>query len=144
MGVVYEAFDTVNAASVALKLLPLVSPDSLLRFKREFRSVADIRHPNLVRLGELVAHEAQWFFTMELADGGDLIAYVRGHDAPAALPAAPALLSPGPGDSTAVGPHTVPDVPSAPVDGATPRLRPALAHLAQGLMALHEARCTHP
>ena len=143
MGVVYEAYDTVNASSVALKLLPLVSPDSLLRFKREFRSVADIRHPNLVRLGELVAHEAQWFFTMELVDGVDLIAYVRGHDAPAALPAAPAVLSPGPGDSTAVGPHTVPDVPSAPVDGANPRLRPALAHLAQGLMALHEAGCVH-
>ena len=93
MGVVYEAFDTVNAASVALKLLPLVSPDSLLRFKREFRSVADIRHPNLVRLGELVAHEAQWFFTMELVDGVDLISYVRGHDAPAV--SAPALLPPG-------------------------------------------------
>src|SRR3569623_1707239 len=73
MGVVYEAFDTVNAASVALKLLPLVSPDSLLRFKREFRRVADIRHPTLVRLSDLVAHEAQWYFTMGLVDGVDLV-----------------------------------------------------------------------
>src|SRR3569623_1948822 len=66
-GVVYEALDTLNAASVALKLLPLVSPDSLLRFKREFRSVADIRHPNLVRLGELVAHLAQWLIALHEA-----------------------------------------------------------------------------
>jgi len=142
MGVVYEAFDTLNAASVALKLLPLVSPDSLLRFKREFRSVADIRHPNLVRLGELVAHEAQWFFTMELVDGVDLISYVRGHDAPAAQPA-PVVLSPGPGVSTAVGPTAIADPPSAPVDGGNSRLRPALAQLAQGLIALHEAGCVH-
>jgi len=144
MGVVYEAFDTVNAASVALKLLPLVSPDSLLRFKREFRSVADIRHPNLVRLGELVAHEAQWFFTMELVDGVDLISYVRGRDAPpAAEVVAPVLLSAGPGASTAVGPATVADQPAAPVDGDNPRLRPAMAQLAQGLSALHEAGCVH-
>lgn len=141
MGVVYEAFDTVNASSVALKLLPLVSPDSLLRFKREFRSVADIRHPNLVRLGELVAHEAQWFFTMELVDGVDLISYVRGHDAPP--PPTHVVLSAGPGDSTAVGPTTVADAPSAPVDGSNTRLRPALAQLAQGLIALHQAGCVH-
>ena len=141
MGVVYEAFDTMNASSVALKLLPLVSPDSLLRFKREFRSVADIRHTNLVRLGELVAHEAQWFFTMELVDGVDLVSYVRGQDAPPT--AAPALMSPGPGASTAVGPSIVTDAPAAPVDGSNTRLRPALAQLAQGLMALHEAGCVH-
>src|SRR3569623_1240194 len=142
MGVVYAAFDTVNAAAEALKLLPLASPDSLLRFKREVRSVADIRHPNLVRLGELVAHEAQWFFTMELVDGVDLISYVRGHDAPAAQPA-PVVLSPGPGVSTAVGPTAIADPPSAPVDGGNARLRPALAPLAQGLIALHEAGCVH-
>src|SRR3569623_3059099 len=128
MGVVYAAFDTLNAASVALKLLPLVSPDALLRFKREFRSVADIRHPNQVRLCELVAHEAQWFFTMELVDGVDLISYVRGRDAPpAAEVVAPVLLSAGPGASPAVGPATVADQPAAPVDGDTPRLRPSCA-----------------
>ena len=73
MGVVYEAFDTVNLNPVAMKLLPVFSPELLLRFKREFRIVANIRHRNLVRLGELVAHEAQWFFTMELVDGVDLV-----------------------------------------------------------------------
>ena len=72
MGVVYEAFDEVNAVPVALKLLPIVSPDLLLRFKREFRAVADVRHPNLVRLGELVSEGSQWFFTMELVKGIDL------------------------------------------------------------------------
>jgi len=34
MGVVYEAFDEQAGAPVALKLLPVVSPDLLFRFKR--------------------------------------------------------------------------------------------------------------
>ena len=59
MGLVYEAFDEVNASPVALKLLPFVSPDSLSHFKHEFRAIADVHHPNLVRLGELVAEGAQ-------------------------------------------------------------------------------------
>ena len=83
MGVVYEAFDEANRVPVALKLLPVVNPDMLLRFKREFRAVADVRHPNLVRLGELVSEGSQWFFTMELVDGTDLISHVRGLEPPA-------------------------------------------------------------
>ncbi len=55
----------------------------MLRFKREFRAVADVRHPNLVRLGELVSEGAQWFFTMELVEGSDLISHVRGLEPPA-------------------------------------------------------------
>src|SRR5882757_3589486 len=80
MGLVYEAFDEANGAAVALKLLPWVSPDSLSHFKREFRAIADVRHPNLVRLGDLVVDGAQWFFTMELVKGVDLASYVSGED----------------------------------------------------------------
>ena len=142
MGVVYEAFDTVNGAAVALKLLPLVSPDSLSRFKREFRGVADIRHRNLVRLGELVAHDAQWFFTMELVDGIDLVSYVRGMES--SPPMTPVYqLSPGATASTVAGPTAPTAPPVAPVSATDARLRQAMAQLARGLTALHEAGCVH-
>src|SRR5688572_1507553 len=79
MGVVWEAFDE-RRRRVALKTLREVDPHSLYLFKNEFRELADLRHRNLVELGELVCHDGQWFFTMELIDGVDLLAWVRhGH-----------------------------------------------------------------
>ena len=54
MGVVYEARDLREDRIVALKALPNVTPDRLLRFKREFRAVAELHHDNLVRLGALL------------------------------------------------------------------------------------------
>ena len=145
MGVVYEAFDEVNGVPVAVKLLPIVSPDLLLRFKREFRTVADVRHPNLVRLGELVSDGSQRFFTMELVKGIDLASYVRGAD-PARVGGAPAA-----GAEPAV-PRSGPTLPGGrahEVEGGLgagyreDRLRLALAQLARGLAALHAAGCVH-
>jgi hypothetical protein len=81
MGVVYEVFDRERDARVALKVLPYADPSALIRFKREFRSLTSILHPNLVELYELFADGEQWFFTMEAIDGVDLLTWVR----PAAL-----------------------------------------------------------
>jgi len=81
MGVVYEAVDRETGMRVALKALVNVAGTSLLRFKREFRGLAEIEHPNLVRLHELVEEDGVWFFTMELIDGQDLISYVCGSQA---------------------------------------------------------------
>ncbi|MCG8424547.1 MAG: AAA family ATPase [Proteobacteria bacterium] len=80
MGVVYEAYDRRLETLVALKTLPVIDGGSLLRFKREFRSLAGIEHPNLVRLGELHCERGQWFYTMELIRGQSLLYHVRPGD----------------------------------------------------------------
>src|SRR4051812_17594910 len=52
-GVVYQAHDQVLKIDVALKRMRKREGSALLRFKHEFRRLADIVHPNLVRLHEL-------------------------------------------------------------------------------------------
>ncbi len=108
MGVVYEAIHVVRGDRVALKLLPQVDGSRLYRFKREFRSAADLSHPNLIGLHSLEFDGVQWFFTMELVAGVDFLDYVR---------------------------------PSGGLD--LRRLRPALAQLAMGVMALHRNHIIH-
>ena len=77
MGVVYAARDAERDVDVALKLLPHGSPLGLVRFKREFRALTSIVHPNLVALYELVAEDNTWFFTMEIVEGTDFMSWVR-------------------------------------------------------------------
>ena len=76
MGVVYEAFDRELETHVAIKVLRPLDELSLYRFKNEFRSLADVRHPNLLRLGELHREQDQWFFSMELVEGTSLMQYI--------------------------------------------------------------------
>jgi eukaryotic-like serine/threonine-protein kinase len=87
-GVVYEARHNRRNDRVALKTLPtnldgqshpLRDADRLHRFRREFRSLAEINHPHLVGMQtlEFDAEQNQWFFTMDLVDGRDFLSHVR-------------------------------------------------------------------
>ena len=117
-GVVYRAFDRQLQREVALKLLRQASGRDLFRFKREFRALADIVHPNLVTLHELHSAEGDWYFTMELVEGVSFIDYVR-----------PGRVS---------GPtRTRQDILATAVHEV--RLRGALVQLIDALIALHKA-----
>lgn len=77
MGVVYEAHDRETDKLVALKTLTRAEASHISRFKNEFRSLADVSHPNLVALYEFMADGQYWFFTMELVKGVNFLEYVR-------------------------------------------------------------------
>ncbi len=77
MGRVYEVLDERTGMLLALKTMRYVGSDGMYQLKREFRSLAEISHPNLVALYELVADRDQLFYTMEFIDGVDFVTYIR-------------------------------------------------------------------
>jgi len=79
MGDVFEAIDP-HGEPVALKMLRRFDAEMLRLLKAEFRGVQDIRHPNLVSLGELVSNGETCFFTMELVRGEDFRTAMRAPD----------------------------------------------------------------
>jgi tetratricopeptide (TPR) repeat protein/tRNA A-37 threonylcarbamoyl transferase component Bud32 len=121
-GVVYRAFDHQLKREVALKLLRQASGRDLYRFKKEFRALADIVHPNLVALHELHAAEGDWYITMELVEGVSFIDWVR------------PVVTPAPTRSRQ-------DILAATIHEV--RLRGALVQLIDALIALHKAGKLH-
>ncbi len=163
MGVVHRVRDLERGEVVALKTMVRIDPEALLRFKKEFRALADISHPNVVQLYELFSEGAQWFFTMELLDGVDLLTWVQSSltmpppalstDASVATrstmlagpgpldPARPAVNHPAPEPLASVG-NAEASLHMFPVRDVG-RLRDAFRQLAAGLIAIHAAGKLH-
>jgi len=81
MGIVFAAHDNERQETVALKTLRAPSTPLLYRLKHEFRTLAQISHPNLVAFHELFVDETQAFFTMELVRGARLDTHIARSDA---------------------------------------------------------------
>jgi eukaryotic-like serine/threonine-protein kinase len=71
-GTVYLVRDRETGDRLALKRLLHADENSLQRLKREFRALAGLHHPSLVKLYELSQDDTSAFFTMEYLDGEDL------------------------------------------------------------------------
>lgn len=165
MGVVYEALDRATGRQVALKTMRAPAGDALLRFKREFRLLQDLHHPNLVALGELMEEAGEWCFSMELVRGTNFLAYVRGGAAnavesgvgsaptelgrvgvPSALDPLAQTVRPsqvgGSYDNSPAAPGLQPQVISLKAFDES-RLRAAMNQLVDGLHALHTAQKVH-
>lgn len=124
MGVVYEAVENATGTRLALKVLPEADATALLSFKREFRALSEVVHPNLVSPYELISDGQRWFFTMELVPGLDLLSWVRaGRAVPDAI-------------AESARPHL-----RSIVDES--RLRDSLRQLATGVGALHHTGLLH-
>jgi serine/threonine-protein kinase len=73
MGLVYRARFVKNDRRVALKLLPrevAANPTLAARFQREMETLKDLRHPNIVHCFGGTCKGDQWFYAMELVNGG--------------------------------------------------------------------------
>ena len=79
MGEVYRAKDLRLGREIAIKVLPAdvaSSPDRLVRFEREARTVAGLNHPNIVVLHSVEDADGVRFLTMELVEGQTLSTFV--------------------------------------------------------------------
>lgn len=68
---VYEVIDRESGRRFALKMFRCAA-EQIAAVKSEFRAIGELRHPNLVGVGELFQHGDHVSFTMELVDGEDI------------------------------------------------------------------------
>ena len=80
MGVTYKAFDVHLQCPVALKIINarFIGDDSAhLRFVREARAAASVRHPNVASVFHLGESGGNYFYAMEFVQGETLETLIR-------------------------------------------------------------------
>jgi eukaryotic-like serine/threonine-protein kinase len=75
-GSVYRAFDDDRGIQLAVKVLHARQAGALYYFKNEFRTLRQIRHPNVVTLHDGFFVEEPWFFTMDFVPGTNLLQFL--------------------------------------------------------------------
>jgi len=117
VGEVFEA-DPLESGTppLAIKAVRGMSPDGLVRFKREFRTLAEVRHRNVIQLHELIFEGNRLFFSMELIRGVNFVEHLCGPLGEGSRHAA----------ATDFG-----------------RVRAAMRQLAEGVQAIHDAGFLH-
>ncbi len=91
MGRVYLAVDETLDRRVALKTLPRMASDPLLRLRREARAMAALDHPRLATLYGVETWRGVLVLVVEYLAGGTLAARLYGGGDPAPLPASEVL-----------------------------------------------------
>jgi DNA-binding response OmpR family regulator len=79
-GTVYEARDTQDNQTVALKVLSAIQgrmPENRFRFLRETYALSGLHHPNIVRVLDFGIQEGRLYYAMELVTGATLYQEVR-------------------------------------------------------------------
>ena len=115
MGSVLLAHDSVWGTPVALKTANMGTPAAAAALRQEFRAFASLDHANVARFYDLVGDHAVCGYSMEFVDGQNLAQHVRG-----------SLLE------------------GERLDAAgLQRLEAAVAQLAAGVEALHDAGLVH-
>jgi tetratricopeptide (TPR) repeat protein/tRNA A-37 threonylcarbamoyl transferase component Bud32 len=81
MGVVYRAVDLTLGRRVALKMIAAEHDGPLAgeRFRTEARTVARLRHSNIVQIYEVGEHAGRPFLALEYVDGGSLADRLAAH-----------------------------------------------------------------
>ncbi|HMJ14392.1 MAG TPA: serine/threonine-protein kinase, partial [Polyangiaceae bacterium] len=73
MAAVYRAVDEVTGQVVALKKLESSRPNAAVLFDREYRTLASLEHPRVIRVFDFgIAEDGGRYYTMEFLDGEDL------------------------------------------------------------------------
>lgn len=79
VGTVYRAVDRRTGEAAALKLLstgPALDPRAARRLAREFETLYDLSHPNVVKVFDTGVHQGYPYLAMELIEGLNLRQYL--------------------------------------------------------------------
>ena len=138
-GDVYRAHDRLRGEDVAVKVLRHIGPLHLRMLKREFRSLADVEHPHLVSLHELVSDGADWCITMEFVEGVDLMTALHGPSPDGDDEWTPTAEDPSARSVTDVRRRAA----AAPVVLDVEQVRAVFRQIAEAVAALHAAGKLH-